>query len=129
MVASADGLGAMSAEEIVAALRTGRSVGRAVIGQPMKDVVIHSTEDMRDADLTAIAAYLKTLPPGPAGPASYAADDKTADDLKAGRDNSRGPSFTLTIAQPVIVRTAMAKPRPSRPSPATHRCWLPIPVR
>jgi len=91
----ADGLGAMSADDIVASLRTGRSMGRAVIGQPMKDVVIHSTQDTTDADLKAIAAYLKTLPPGPAGSVSYTADNKTADELKAGATGSRGAELYL----------------------------------
>jgi mono/diheme cytochrome c family protein len=92
---AADGLGAMSADDIAASLRTGRSNGRAVIGQPMKDVVIHSTQGMTDADLNAIAAYLKTLAPGPAGSASYAAENKTASDLKAGTTSSRGAELYL----------------------------------
>jgi alcohol dehydrogenase (quinone), cytochrome c subunit len=91
----ADGLGAMSADDIASALRTGRSMGRAVIGQPMKDVVIHSTQDTTDADLKAIALYLKTLPPGPAGSVSYVADNKTTDALKAGVTNSRGAELYL----------------------------------
>jgi mono/diheme cytochrome c family protein len=92
---AADGLGAMSADDIVASLRSGRSIGRAVIGQPMKDVVIHSTQDMTDADLKSIAAYLKTLRSGPAGPMSYTADNKTAADLKAGTTSSRGAELYL----------------------------------
>lgn len=91
----ADGLGAMSADDIVASLRTGRSVGRAAIGQPMKDVVIHSTQGMTDADLKAIAAYLKTLPPGPVDSVSYIADNKTAADLKAGTTINRGAELYL----------------------------------
>jgi mono/diheme cytochrome c family protein len=91
----ADGLGAMSADDIVASLRTGRSAGRAVIGQPMKDVVIHSTQGMTADDVKAIAAYLKTLPPGTAGSVSYTADNKTTDDLKAGTTSSRGAELYL----------------------------------
>ena len=85
----------MSVDDIAAALRTGRSPGRAVVGQPMKDVVIHSTQDMTDGDLKAIAAYLKTLAPGSAGPAAYAADNRTADDLKAGKTSGRGAELYL----------------------------------
>jgi mono/diheme cytochrome c family protein len=91
----ASGLAAMSADDIVAALRTGRSPGRAVIGQPMKDVVVHSTQDMTDGDLRAIAAYLKTLAPGPAGPVNYVADSRTADDLRAGKASGRGAELYL----------------------------------
>jgi alcohol dehydrogenase (quinone), cytochrome c subunit len=91
----ANGLGAMSADDIVASLRTGRITGRAVIGQPMKNVVIHSTQGMTDADLKAIAAYLKSLPPGPAGLVSYTANGMTAADLKAGKENGRGAELYL----------------------------------
>jgi mono/diheme cytochrome c family protein len=55
----ADGLGSIGADEIVATLRAARSVGWAVIGSPMTDVVVHSTQSMTDDDLKAIAAYLK----------------------------------------------------------------------
>ena len=60
-----DGLGSWSKEDIVATLRTARNAEQAVIGAPMGDVVVHSTQNLTEADLQAIAAYLKTLAPSP----------------------------------------------------------------
>jgi len=60
---TADGLGGWSKDDIVATLRTARNPAQAVIGAPMSDVIVHSTQYLNDADLQAIAAYLKTLPP------------------------------------------------------------------
>jgi alcohol dehydrogenase (quinone), cytochrome c subunit len=85
----ADGLGAWSADDIAASLRTGRNPGHAVVGSPMKDVVVHSTQSMMDDDLKAIAAYLKTLTPS-ASVSSFKADDRTAKDLAAGKTDGRG---------------------------------------
>lgn len=57
-----DGLGAMSQDEIVAFLRSGRTTRVASFGA-MNDVVVHSTQYMTDSDLMSIAVYLKSLPP------------------------------------------------------------------
>ncbi|HET6628158.1 MAG TPA: cytochrome c [Woeseiaceae bacterium] len=57
------GLGAWSEQDIVEYLRTG-SNGFAFAGGLMQEVVEKSTSRMRQSDLEAIAAYLKTLPPG-----------------------------------------------------------------
>src|SRR5262249_53541136 len=56
-----DGLGNWSKADIVATLRSARNATQAVVGAPMSDVVVHSTQYMSDSDLEAIAAYLKTL--------------------------------------------------------------------
>ncbi len=56
------GLGQTRADEIVALLKTGRSDRTATFG-PMSDVVTHSTQYMSDGDLSAIAAYLRSLAP------------------------------------------------------------------
>ena len=56
-----DGLGSWSEEQLVQFLKTGRSDRSAVFGG-MSDVVTHSMQYMTDADLTAIARYLKSLP-------------------------------------------------------------------
>ena len=61
----ADGLGDWSKEDIVETLRTARNSGQAVIGAPMNDVIVHSTQNLSDTDLRAIASYLKTLTPAP----------------------------------------------------------------
>ena len=55
------GLGRWSAADIVQYLRTGRSAHSNAAGQ-MAEVVTYSTSLLSDADLTAIATYLKSLP-------------------------------------------------------------------
>jgi mono/diheme cytochrome c family protein len=87
---TASGLGSWSTEDIVASLRTGRNSGQAVIGEPMSDVVVHSTQHLTDDDLLAIASYLKTLPPAPDDASLYAANPATAAALAAGREADRG---------------------------------------
>ena len=58
----ADGLGSWSEQDITELLKTGRNAHGATFGS-MGDVVSHSTQHMTDADLQAMAAYLKTLSP------------------------------------------------------------------
>ncbi len=55
------GLGAWSANDIQAYLKTGDSV-RAVVHGPMTEVVLNSTRYFKDDDIRAIASYLKALP-------------------------------------------------------------------
>lgn len=52
-------------QHIVQLLQTGRAPGATVAG-PMADVVQHSTQHLSDADLQAMATYLKALPPATA---------------------------------------------------------------
>ncbi|TAM93817.1 MAG: cytochrome c [Rhodanobacteraceae bacterium] len=59
---AASGLGSVSKDGLVALLETGRSDRSAVFGG-MTDVVAHSTQYMSDADLQAVADYLKSLAP------------------------------------------------------------------
>jgi mono/diheme cytochrome c family protein len=54
------GLGGWSAADIVEYLKTGRN-GHAGAGGAMADVITYSTSLMNDADLAAIAVYLKSL--------------------------------------------------------------------
>ena len=56
------GLGAWSQAEIVQYLQTGRN-DRSIASGPMAEAVENSTAKMTDADLGAIAVYLKDLPP------------------------------------------------------------------
>ncbi len=58
----ATGLASWSQDEIVEFLRTGRTDRSAAFGG-MADVVEHSTQYLPDADLLAMARYLKQLPP------------------------------------------------------------------
>ena len=55
------GLGSWGTDDIVQFLKTGRNADTAAFGG-MTDVVEHSTRYMADADLHAIAQYLKSLP-------------------------------------------------------------------
>jgi mono/diheme cytochrome c family protein len=57
------GLGAWSADDIVEYLHSGRNA-RALAGGPMREVIENSTSKLDDADLRAIAVYLKDLPAG-----------------------------------------------------------------
>ena len=85
-----DGLGGWSPDDIVATLKTGRNPTRAVIGTAMTDVVYHSTQYLTDADLGAIAGYLKSLPGTKNDGIAYVASDETAKALKAGINATRG---------------------------------------
>jgi len=87
---AADGLGNWSRDDIVETLRTARNSQQAVVGAPMNDVVVHSTQYLNDTDLRAIAAYLKTLTPAPGEGAKFAADPATAAALAAGHEVNRG---------------------------------------
>lgn len=60
------GIGAWSADEIVEYLKTGANA-KSAAGGPMADVIKNSTQYLNDADLGAIAAYLKDIPAGPKG--------------------------------------------------------------
>ncbi|WP_410014509.1 c-type cytochrome [Sodalis sp. C49] len=71
-----DGLGRWSADELAMFLKTGHTDTSAAFGS-MTDVVEHSTQYLNDADLRAMAVYLKSLRPSAAAPAPYA-DDVTS---------------------------------------------------
>jgi len=84
------GLGNWSKDDIVATLRTARNATQAVIGAPMSEVVVHSTQNLNEADLQAIAAYLKTLAPSSGRTLKFAANPATAAALAKGREADRG---------------------------------------
>lgn len=58
------GIGKWSEDEIAQFLKTGSNVHAIAYGT-MVDVITHSTSQMTDADLQAIAVYLKSVPGGP----------------------------------------------------------------
>ncbi len=69
------GLGKWSVDEVVQYLKTGQARGVIASG-PMKDVVENSTAKMPDADLKAMAVYLKERGAvGPSAPSPLAASD------------------------------------------------------
>jgi mono/diheme cytochrome c family protein len=57
------GIGDWTVDDIILYLKTGRNSYDIASG-PMADAVSHSTSQLTDADLYAIAVYLKDLPPG-----------------------------------------------------------------
>ena len=76
------GLKSWSVEDITEYLQSGRN-GRSHAGELMSEVVVDSTSKMSDADVRAIAVYLKDLPAGapepkvtPPPPAQMAAGEK-----------------------------------------------------
>jgi mono/diheme cytochrome c family protein len=70
------GLGSWSVEEVVAYLQTGHNNVSAATG-PMSDVIVHSTSQMTDADLSAIAGYLKDQPtPSGESPKPVSGEDR-----------------------------------------------------
>jgi mono/diheme cytochrome c family protein len=79
--AARSGLKSWSVEDIVEYLASGRSAKSHADG-PMAEVVIKSTSQMSDADLHAIAVYLKDLP---AGAPEHAVTPPPQDELAAGK--------------------------------------------
>src|SRR5690606_25526195 len=85
-----DGLGSWSKDDIVAFLKTGVNGHSATFGG-MSQVVADSTQHLTDADLNAIAAYLKTLSPvNPDATQPMAYDESAAQALRTGKDQSEG---------------------------------------
>jgi mono/diheme cytochrome c family protein len=85
-----DGLGSWTATDIAELLKTGVNAHSAVTG-PMADVIEHSSQYMTDADIAAIAAYLKSLLPATeTGHASFTANDTTLQTILAGAETSPG---------------------------------------
>lgn len=90
---AADGLAGMSEDELVALLKSGRNANSAIFGD-MSDVIHHSTQYMTDADLAAIAAFLKSLTaPGDEKKLTY--DASVSNDLYKG--DARMPGAQLYV--------------------------------
>ncbi len=68
------GLGHWSSDDIVAYLKTGHNRITAATG-PMAEEIEHSTSKLKDEDLAAMAAYLKSVPGSADSPAPLKADD------------------------------------------------------
>ncbi|MDN2675963.1 cytochrome c [Janthinobacterium sp. SUN033] len=56
------GVGGWSQQELVDYLRTGRTANKAQAAGPMAEVIDHSLKHLNDADLHAIAHYVKSVP-------------------------------------------------------------------
>ncbi|MFZ1922457.1 MAG: cytochrome c [Xanthobacteraceae bacterium] len=91
------GLGAWSKADLIDFLKAGHNRGETAFGS-MIDVVNNSTPYLSDADLNAIAVYLKSLPATSTQQAP-AYDDTTAAGLRSGHDSQPGASvYTGTCA-------------------------------
>nr|BFD38774.1 cytochrome c [Pseudomonas sp. FFPRI_1] len=89
-----DGLGSWSEEQLVQFLKTGRSDRSAVFGG-MSDVVVHSMQYMTEADLTAIARYLKSLPANDPKDQPHQYDQQVAQALWNGDDSKPGAAVYI----------------------------------
>jgi mono/diheme cytochrome c family protein len=89
-----DGLGSWSESDLVQFLKTGRNDHTAVFGG-MSDVVEHSMQYMSDADLQAIARYLKSLPPTNPDDKPHQYDKQVAEALWKGDDSKVGASVYI----------------------------------
>ena len=97
------GVGAWSEQELVNYLRTGRAGGKAQAGGLMAVAVDDSLRYLNDADLRAIAAYVRTVPPlrddsdsRPPFAWGEAADDISGirgESLPSDRDQMSGPQL------------------------------------
>jgi mono/diheme cytochrome c family protein len=77
--AERSGLKSWTADDIAEYLASGRN-GKSHADGPMADVVVNSTAKMSDADIHAIAVYLKSLPAGPPEPAVGSPPDASMKD-------------------------------------------------
>jgi alcohol dehydrogenase (quinone), cytochrome c subunit len=82
------GLGQWSQADIAEFLKTGHNRDGTAFGS-MIDVVNNSTPYLSDADVDAIAAYLKSLPAN-AGQPAYAYDNATTEALRSGNHQAAG---------------------------------------
>ena len=97
------GIGSWSTEEIVRYLRTGANSFDIASG-PMAEAVENSTSHMTDADLAAIATYLKDTPPrNQAAVTALAADDRRMVAGKAVYEDRCGAChFTSGVGAPTL---------------------------
>ncbi|WP_409360413.1 c-type cytochrome [Burkholderia sp. Bp9004] len=84
-----DGLAKWTETDIVAFLKSGRTAHSAAFGS-MAEVVQDSTQLMADADLRAIAAYLKSLTPADGPKRALTANTTAYKALRRGSDRSNG---------------------------------------
>jgi mono/diheme cytochrome c family protein len=86
------GLGRWSVADLATFLKTGHNRDGTAFGS-MIDVINNSSPYFNDADLIAVATYLKSLPPSGSSAPVYAYDDATTQMLRAGRPTDRGAAI------------------------------------
>ncbi len=87
-----DGLGTWSEAELAEFLKTGRNDKSVVFGG-MSDVVEHSLQYLSDDDITAIARYLKLLPPRGGKQTPAPVEDSVAKIWWKGNDSKTGAAL------------------------------------
>ena len=105
------GLGRWSEADLIEFLQTGHNQHATAFGT-MIEVINNSSQYFTDADLKAVAAYLKALPATQKEEPVWAYDQSTADNLRKGTD----PGAALYVAQCVHCHAADGR---------GHRPWLP----
>jgi mono/diheme cytochrome c family protein len=113
------GLGSWSIADIVEYLQTGRN-SRSIASGPMAEAVENSTSRMNEADLKAIAVYLKDLPPskgnggGATGVDAQIKAGAAAYDISCaachGRDGKGNALFPPLAGNPVVVQVRVDTP-------------------
>ncbi|WP_212373618.1 c-type cytochrome [Acetobacter persici] len=88
------GLGAWSVADLTAFLRSGRNKRGSAFGN-MDTAVHHGTQYLTDEDLTAMARYLKSLPPADATQAGWEPDPAATHALQAGGRLTPGQQLYL----------------------------------
>ncbi|PCD79673.1 c-type cytochrome [Acetobacter orleanensis] len=88
------GLGAWSEADLIAFLRTGRNLHGSSFGN-MDTAVHHGTQYLTDNDLTAMAAYLKSLPPADETQSLWQPDLTATHALQAGGRLTPGQQLYL----------------------------------
>jgi len=87
ITSSASGIGHWTADDIAAYLRTGLSPANAQAGGEMREAIDHSLRFLTDADLHAIAVYVKSVEPvADAEPSAVPATKPLPDPLFAGHE-------------------------------------------
>lgn len=105
------GIGGWTNDEIVSYLKQGNAVGKSQAGGGMAEAVEHSFRHLPEADLQAIATYLKTVPairaPGQTEPAYARKDPKPVDraalDYAINRDPTAMTNGTSVNGQDLYV--------------------------
>ena len=105
------GLAGWSRQEIADFLKTGRNARSAAFGG-MAEVIEHSAQHMSDADASAIAAYLASLPARPGHAASAPkAEDATTAKLYDSADHSPGALGYVAQCAPCHRMNGQGTPR------------------
>jgi mono/diheme cytochrome c family protein len=100
------GLGRWSKADLVQFLKTGHNRDGAVFGS-MIDVINNSSPYLSDADLDAIATYIKSLPATDPNQPAWAYDDAATKMLRAGHPTDRGAAIYLGQCVSCHVDTGM----------------------